>query len=114
MLDLLFLTNLFIFWKTVEIEPVTTNESEIKNEMKAMGEVLREKYKGANVVLSGVVFRKDVGDREINEINDFTAAICKNMKFTFLDPNFWIGVGNLGMDELHLNQIGSINFGKIA
>ncbi|KAG8238503.1 hypothetical protein J437_LFUL017801, partial [Ladona fulva] len=70
--------------------------------------VAKEKFAEANIAVCGILRRNDVSDVCINYINNGIEWACKAKGLTFVDPNCWLNINDLGRDGIHLNRRGNI------
>lgn len=68
---------------------------------------VKNKFKSAKIVISGILRRRDVYYKRIDRINESIEWVCLQKEITFVDPNCWIGDRHLGRDGVHLNRKGS-------
>lgn len=74
--------------------------------------VAKQKFKNAKIIVSGIIKRRDVSIKRIDNINRGIDWICYKKGLHFINPNSWVGERDLARDGLHLNRRGSFNLGK--
>jgi lysophospholipase L1-like esterase len=105
--------------KTVIIHVGTNDLTAKKNLNFLMGEVYalvataQSKFRNCRLVLSGVLWRRDVSWRRIGALNDRIDWVAKTLEITFVDPNTWIEDGYFARDGLHLIGRGKTRLGKL-
>lgn len=105
--------------ETVIIHVGTNDLRSTRNLDFVMGEVyslvttVKNKCRNCNLVLSGVLRRRDVSWRRIGALNDRFDWVANVLGITFVDPNSWIQEGDFAGDGLHLNGRGRRRLGQL-
>ena len=66
----------------------------------------KSRFPSARIVLSGVLFRRDVWPRKIRRVNRDMEWVAQRLGLLFVDPNGWVNESGLGRDGVHLNRKG--------
>ena len=88
------------------------NSDLLVRDFKLLLSVLKTKFPNSRIVISGLLFRRDLDFSSLCCINDFISNLCHLFNFTFVDPCSWLSPVCLGRDGLHLNRKGSYTFSK--
>lgn len=73
----------------------------------------KKKFKGAKIVISGIIRRRDVHYKKIDYINEGIEWVCEKFGMTFVDPNCWIRDNHFSRAGVHLNRQGSAVMEKL-
>lgn len=73
----------------------------------------KELYPQAKIIISGIVRRRDFHWTRIGRLNKAFDWVADRTGATFVDPNSWIGDGDLGRDGVHLNRRGATGLGAL-
>lgn len=91
-----------------------TNSGDILNKFQQLMVELKKRFSKAKIVMSGIFFRSDTNDYDINYVNEFLGRECEDQaNFLFVDPNSWVNPGGLGRDGVHLNNTGNNRFASL-
>lgn len=83
------------------------------HEMEKVVTVAREKFGVGRVVVSGILYRRDMRKSVVDGMNDFLGRMCERMNVCFLEANYWLQGEGLGRDGLHLSSAGQRVFGEL-
>ena len=73
----------------------------------------RQKFKGSEIVISGILCRRDTDWKVIGDLNETMEWVCGKLGVRFVDPNGWVGDKDLRPDGLHLNRSGTYKLGGL-
>lgn len=74
--------------------------------------VIKNRFKKAKLVVNGIVYRRDINNAYIDNINNSIRWACDNLHTVFLNTNKFLNDKCLGRDGLHLNRLGSSILGS--
>ena len=89
------------------------NKWAVGQEIGKLADVIHKKYPNSKVLFSGILYRKNILDRDVADINDFICTLCSERGYVFVDPNAWIEQDCFAPDKLHLNQKGVNKLGGL-
>lgn len=69
-------------------------------------ETAQKKFKGTIWIVHGILHRKDVSERFVQEVNEALRFMCDQLKLIYRDPNTAITQRGYGRDGVHLNSLG--------
>lgn len=87
--------------------------SQIMGDMKQLIMKAKDKFAGARIGISSVLYRRDMDYRYVGAVNSCLEWMCKDLNLLYLDGNAWIGDWDIGRDGLHLNRRGSTHFSRL-
>ncbi|PSN35616.1 hypothetical protein C0J52_25434 [Blattella germanica] len=76
-------------------------------------EAQEKTYPNVNIVMNGIVRRRDVHWWRIGRIYEAFDWVADCVGVKFVDPNSWISDGSLGRDGVHLNRRGASELGVL-
>lgn len=91
-----------------------SNSSEILDSYSQLFTVIRNRFPSSRVIISGILFRRDLDYNSLCCLNDFIHGLCRSSGFIFVDPSSRLTPSVLGRDGLHLNRSGSFHFTKLV
>jgi hypothetical protein len=104
---------------TVVIHAGTKDLRQARNLDYVMGDVYalvkkaKTKFPQDNLVLSGVIRRRDVSWQHIGALKDRYDWVARTLGVTFVDTNSWIEDWDFGTDGLHINRSEARKLGQL-
>lgn len=74
---------------------------------------IRKQNPRTQIIISGILQRRDVSWRRIRRINEELDWLCVTRNCLMVDGNCWIGNDDIARDGIHLNRNGSSKFGRL-
>ena len=75
---------------------------------------LRNKFQGAKLIFSGIIYRRDVDFTRINWANNILESVCSKYDCKFINSNSYLDYKDLGKNGINLNRSGSYKLGKVC
>lgn len=89
------------------------NVDHIMGNMYDLATTVKRKFPAANIVISGVIRRRDINWRKVGRVNESFQWVAERLGLLFVDPNSWIGDNDLGRDGVHLNRRGAATLASL-
>ena len=91
-----------------------SNSTDILEYYSQLFSIVSKKFPSSQVIISGILFRRDLDYTSLCCINDFIHDLCRSFGFFFVNPSSRLTPSVLGRDGLHLNRSGSFHFKKLV